>query len=703
MVWTRRETLRGAARIILTASLAASAGALAAPAVESPPASPPAAAPAPAAGSSAATPDPAAASDAPTPADAAVLQAKQAFQRGQSATLQSALARVRGHPLEPLVAYWDMRLGLETASPERIRAYLAQWAGSYYEDRLRNDWLRLLGLRQDWHTFLQEWPHYRMRDDPAVRCHLLHARLATQGRLDAAEIQEAASVWLAQKDAETACTALIERLLARQLLPASLAWQRARLGTEADRPAVVRQALGLLSEDTARAAARIIAQPEAYLLDKLTAVRQQTKELVTLALIGLARTDPEAAASHLQRARWRVQLTAEEQSWVWGLIGKVASQRLMPQALAWFAHGKPEHMHPEHLGWWVRAALRQSDWEPVARITAAMPSPIQDDPTWTYWRARALLAQRNPGATAQATELLARIANPHDFYGQLALEELGQRIQLPPRPAAPSAAEMRAARDNPGLQRALAAIALGLRAEGVREWNYTTNLHTPGGMDDRQRLAAAELACQHEIWDRCIATSERTRGFADHTQRYPLPLRERLSVHASAAGLDLAYVYGLIRQESRFILDARSHVGASGLMQIMPATAKWTARKIGLKDFAPSDIFERETNLRIGTAYLKLVLDDFGGSLPLAAAAYNAGPGRPRQWRAPGGSGPVLEGAIWAETIPFAETRDYVKKVLANTTIYAAILTGQPQSLKARLGTVGPRSAQESPPDRELP
>lgn len=158
-------------------------------------------------------------------------------------------------------------------------------------------------------------------------------------------------------------------------------------------------------------------------------------------------------------------------------------------------------------------------------------------------------------------------------------------------------------------------------------------------------------------------------------------------------------MYGLIRQESRFVMDARSHVGASGLMQVMPATARWTAKKIGLTNFTPDQISDRDTNITIGTAYLKLALDDFAGSMPMAAAAYNAGPGRPRNWR----NGPVLDAAIWAENVPFAETRDYVKKVLANTTNYAAMLTGQPQSLRSRLGTVGPRDAAAPAVNTDLP
>jgi soluble lytic murein transglycosylase len=320
------------------------------------------------------------------------------------------------------------------------------------------------------------------------------------------------------------------------------------------------------------------------------------------------------------------------------------------------------------------------------------------DPTWVYWRAKATLAsnptemQRN-----QALQALRGIASVKGFYEQLALEESGQSITLPAKPAPLSSAEKSSAAANTGLQRALYAISLGLRAEGNREWNYTTNLHTPGGMPERELLAAADLACQRQVWDRCINTSDKTINLLDMEQRFPTPLRETVLRKSKAVGLDPAYVYGLIRQESRFVTDARSGVGASGLMQVMPATAKWTAKKIGLNGFTVEQLNDHEVNVAIGTGYLKLVLDDFGGSMALAAAAYNAGPSRPRNWR----NGPVLDGAIWAENIPFQETRDYVKKVLSNSTNYAALLTGQAQSLKARLGTVGPKPANavESSPD----
>ena len=300
---------------------------------------------------------------------------------------------------------------------------------------------------------------------------------------------------------------------------------------------------------------------------------------------------------------------------------------------------------------------------------------------------------------AEALALLQSIASVRGFYEQLALEELGLKIGVPPRPAALTIEEKTAALGNPSLMRGAYAIQTGLRSEGVREWNYATSLHRKGGMNERELLAAAQLACDRQIWDRCINTSERTTSVADFEQRFPMPFREAVVTRSRAISLDPAYVYGLIRQESRFIMDARSGVGASGLMQVMPATARWTARKIGLDGFTADQINDRDTNIPIGTAYLKLALDDLNGSMPMAAAAYNAGPGRPRTWR----NGPVLDAAIWAENIPFSETRDYVKKVVSNTTNYAALLTGQPQSLKSRLGKVGPRDAATPEPYKDLP
>jgi soluble lytic murein transglycosylase len=470
---------------------------------------------------------------------------------------------------------------------------------------------------------------------------------------------------------------------------------------DANKPRAVAQAVAMLDPDWVPMLEALAKDPAKYLDEKFTAIRPRTKEMVTLATIRLAASDPTAAALELQRKRWVTQLTQEERGWLWGVIGRRSAQKLQDDALVHFANGQDRFMHDDHLAWKARAGLRAGAWGHVRDAVAAMSEAQRGEPVWVYWRARAQQALKEPDAATaptQARALYESIASPRGFYEQLAMEELGRTITVPPAPPPLTAQEMAAAENHPGLRRALAAIQLGLRSEGVREWHYAVALHAPGGKAERELLAAAALACRHELWDRCINTSKRTPDALDHSQRFPMPHQSEVVKRASAIGLDPAYVYGLIRLESRFVMNARSHVGASGLMQVMPATASWTARKIGLTDFKAGQINELDTNILIGTAYLKFALDDFEGSLPMAAAAYNAGPGRPRAWR----NGPTLPGEIWAENIPFDETRDYVKRVLANTTNYAALITGQPQSLRARLGVVGPRPAAVAV-NRDLP
>jgi soluble lytic murein transglycosylase len=619
-------------------------------------------------------------------AERAILEMRTAFQKGDAQRLAQLLPLVQGHPLEPLAAYWALRARLDGASADEIRAFLQRWRGTYWEDRLRNDWLLVLGRRQDWATLLQEASAFRMNDDPEVRCYTALARVETAR---AAPSEVAALVrenWLAQRTAAPGCAAAAQRLIQAGALPREVAWQRARLGVESGRLGVATQAVGLLDPQWVGLVERATQNPQRYLDDKVTAVRDRTKEIVTLALIRLATQDPVAAAQAADDLRWRAQLTPEEQAWVWGVIGKRAALRLSDEAVRYFARANDALLPDELRAWKVRAALRADDWGMVRRTIEHMSEAQRRDPTWTYWLARALQTSPRPEDAAQARELYGRIAGLDGFYEKLAAEALGRDVTLPPAPPPPTPAERAAIRAHAGLQRALLAIELGLRAEGVREWNYEVALHTPGGMSDRELLAAAEWACERGVWDRCINTSLRTREVVDIAQRFPMPLRELVVPRAREIGLDPAYVYGLIRQESRFITDARSHVGASGLMQVMPATARWTARKIGLRDFEPHHINDPETNVRIGTAYLKLALDDFEGSMALAAAAYNAGPGRPRQWR----QGPVLEASVWIENIPFDETRDYVKRVLSNTTVYAAILEQRPQQAEQPLGAHRP-------------
>jgi soluble lytic murein transglycosylase len=220
---------------------------------------------------------------------------------------------------------------------------------------------------------------------------------------------------------------------------------------------------------------------------------------------------------------------------------------------------------------------------------------------------------------------------------------------------------------------------MGLRSDALEEWRWVLR-----NFNDRELLTAAEIARRNEMYDRAIGAADLTVNLHDFSLRYLAPYRSELQEHIREHGLDEAWVYGLMRQESRFATGAKSETGASGLMQIMPSTARWVANKLGLKSYRKELIHQLDTNLRIGTYYMKSVLSRSENNPVLASAAYNAGPNRALQWR---GDKP-LEGAIYAETIPYEETRNYVEKVMSNTVYYADQFGDPPRSLKQRLGFV---------------
>jgi len=632
---------------------------------------------------------------APADTDLAV-QAREAWVKRDRKRLASLVdaARGQGHPLAGWVEYFDLNARLSEVAQPEMDAFYARHAGSYVEDRLRNDWLLELGRRRDWANFRRDHARYQMRDDREVVCYALLAEQSSGNKVSAADARAA---WMAQKDGDDGCQQLAAAMVDAGHFKPDTLWAKARLATEQSRPRAARQAVALLgSKVLDRQLAELQDQAGRYLTRKARTAPRPEAELTALALARVAANDPAQAAALLDD-KWP-RLPADLRAWLWTQIGRQQALRLQDGALPAFE--RAAKLAPalawsdEALAWNARAALRARAPAAVLRAIERMSPAEQRDPAWAYWKAR---ASRDVGDAANArTQLTALAAAPLTYFGRLAAEDLGLPTPLPPTPAPLSDDERRAARQTPGLQRALQLIDLGLRSEGVREWNFTLR-----GLDDRALLAAAQQACEREVWDRCINTSERTRTEIDIAQRYPTPHRQELLREARTAGLDAAYVYGLVRQESRFVMDARSHVGAAGLMQVMPATAKWTAKKAGL-DYAPALLHDRDFNLRIGTRYLKLVLDRFDGAQALAAAAYNAGPGRPARWR----DGPLLDAAVWAENIPFNETRDYVRKVLLGGAVYAQLLGLPATTLRERLGRpIGPASAPmaDEPPPASIP
>ncbi len=612
--------------------------------------------------------------------DAAFMAARDAFVKGDRGKLSRIATELRVHPLVPWAEYFRLNLALADDSDSGVADFIARHEGDYLSEKLRGDWLRWLVRKESWGQARDVFARLRQPDADAI-CRGLDARL----RLGEAEATEDALALLSGTAplADT-CLPPLERLAAAGALPADALWTRLRRQLASGKLKEARTLAGWLPKHDSppwRSVEAVTDRPAHHLakLPKRFEESRRERELAMFAVLRMGRSDARVAASRWDDIESRFE--ASERGFVWGRLALAAALSHLQEAGSWFnrAADLGAAFDDEQHAWRVRAALRATDWQAVARAIDAMPAPLAAQPEWTYWRARAYAAQGDKPAARSAYE---RIAALPEYYGILSREALGQRFAVPPAAAPLSTDEMAVAAANPGLQRALALIRLDIRIEGVREWNWAL-----AGMNDRQLLAAADLARRNEVIDRAINTANRTRSEHDYALRYPTPFFTQVEPRARDVGLDPAWVYGLMRQESRFILDAKSSAGAKGLMQLMPATARWVAQKIGMAHYHPGKVTDMDINVVLGTNYMRMVLDGLDDHPLLASAAYNAGPGRARKWR---GERP-LEGAIYAETIPFNETRDYVKKVMANAVHYAALLGGNTPSLTQRLGTVRPR------------
>ncbi len=621
--------------------------------------------------------------------DEAFIAARDAFRLGDRVRLDQAAARIGQHELAVYVDNYRLRMRMDDGNSEGLRDFLARHEGSHVAERLRADWIRWLGKRAVWNEIEREYP-LLLAPETDVTCLHQQARLA---RGDRSVLDEADRLWLTLNEPPESCRPVLEALVAAGRLSVDDIWARIRRQMELNRPSQARATLAYLPNDQlpeGKSFELTIAGPLRQLATQSASwyISRPGRELTAIAIQRLAINDPLAAAAELEKRQKR--LHDSEREWAWGQLALLAARRHLPEALTWYARAGLSPLSDEAAQWKVRAALRVQDWGSVRDTILAMPAELAARPEWIYWLGR---AHKAGGRLAEAEALFGRIAGQANFYGNLADEELGRSIMPPPRARALTADELREANGHGGLRRAMAFFRLDMRTEGVREWNWSLR-----GMNDRQLLAAAELARRNQIWDRAINTADRTKDEHDYSLRFLAPYDEHVRPAARNQTLDDAWVYGLMRQESRFVTNAKSSAGASGLMQLMPATAKWVAKKIGLRDYHHGRVTDTETNVLLGTSYMRLVMENLDNHPVLASAAYNAGPGRAKRWRADR----PLEGAIYAETIPFSETRDYVKKVMSNAVYYSTLFTGKPDSLKARLGTITPASDQPMK-DKDLP
>lgn len=629
--------------------------------------------------------------------DADFLAARTAYLAGNATRLESYAKRLKKSPLEVYVSYYQLRLRLETAEPDTVKAFLARPEDNPMIDKLRGEWLKILGNKRQWDLFNSEYPRL-IQEDAELTCYALQARRHALADSPLSEVRE---LWLTGKGQPESCATVFSAAFEAGTLTEADVWQRFRLALEAGNVSLAKQLAEKLT-GTHRFSVDLLnhaaADADRYLdKAKLDSANAGQRAVAMFALQRLAKQSPDVAIAKWEKIA--AYFPSAEQHYFYGWLGYEAARVEDPRALSWYKKALAEPLNEQQLAWRARAALRAKDWTEVLNSVNAMSEVQRRDAAWRYWKARALQAQ---GQSAEAIKLFTPLSTEFSFYGQLAGDELAETPGIEQAAFKPSSQDIAAISALPGVQRTIALYRMDLRTEALQEWIWVLR-----NFNDQELLAASEIARRNEMYDRAIGAADRTVNTHDFSLRYLAPYRDVLQTHIRENNLDEAWVYGLMRQESRFATGAKSITGAAGLMQVMPSTARWIAKKLGLKSYRDSLIHQLDTNLKLGTYYMKNVLSSADDSPVLASAAYNAGPNRARKWRGE----QALEGAIYAESIPFDETRDYVKKVMSNTSYYAKQFGIAPRSLKDRLGIIAGKTAEnqqavpsvgDDPPSTEL-
>jgi len=607
--------------------------------------------------------------------DEEFLLARTAYTQKNAIALSEYMQQLQSqhYLLAPYTEYWLILLSLNEADNKTVVDFINAYSDYPFADKLRGEYLKKLAKEQDWSAFAAELPNYK-QEDAAVACYAAEAN-AILG--DAKSLEAAKTLWMQGKEQPSSCNSLFDRMQAANVLSEEDIWARFRLALTDNR---ISLAKGILQRSKTFEASqtklidKVYANPSTALAKKTISFKTRLgRELNLMALNRVARTNSQQALSLFNGVEGAIQ--ADDKKFFYGRLALHAAQRHEPQALEWFKLAG-DSLNKDQIAWYARAALRDKNWQSLLAVIAKMDAAQSEEAVWRYWKARALKTQKQ---LLEANTLFAKLSTERHYYGWLAQDELEGFITAPLNTYKTTEDDVQAIATLPAIQRALSLQRLDFVWEAKSEWAMAIN-----GFDDAQLLAAAEFASRQKWHDLTIVTADKTTELHDFALRYPTPYRNLFKSAASEQEIDEAWIYGITRQESRFMVAAKSGVGAAGLMQLMPATAKWIAGKAGVENYHNGMIHEMDTNIALGTYYMRYTLDLMNGQSVMATAAYNAGPSRAKKWQAD----VPLEGAIYAETIPFNETRTYVQRVMANAHLYAHQLGLKPMTLKQRLGVI---------------
>ncbi|MGH8488968.1 MAG: transglycosylase SLT domain-containing protein [Gammaproteobacteria bacterium] len=585
-------------------------------------------------------------------------RAREALRAGDLRAYRALASGLEAYALYPYLRYDYLRPRLAQAAPQEVRAFLNAYSETPVAAPLRTAWLRTLALRGDWPNYLA---YYTAQEDPVLQCHDATARLGRQPAQ--AVLEEIKQLWLSAAPRPTECDPAFAALSTSALWTQGLIWRRIRLAMAAGETRLTAYLADMLSPAERPWAtlwitnhndpAKVLASAD-FKHD-----HPMAPEIIAHAITRLAHTDAERAHAAWRRFAPRFKAGDPLIGQIERSLGLAAAEQRLPQAFAWLYSIDASVVDAQVQRAQLRLAIATGAWPDLARWTEREAVGDMNPLRWRYWRARAL---ESTGHAPAARRLFQALAAERDYYGFAAADRLSLPYRFGHRPTRRSTTEDARIRSWPGMVRARELWLAGYLREARSEWTYTVN-HPP----DPAVPAAAAIAHEWGWHDRVIFALGKAKAYDDLELRFPIPYASWVSESAARSNIEPAILYSIMRAESAFFDQARSAAGAVGLMQVLPSTGRLVAKDLGMPLATDVKLYDPETNIALGSQYLRQMLARFDGHLSMTAAAYNAGPGNVERWRPQGG---CQNAELWVETIPYTETRRYVRNALFFTALY---------------------------------
>jgi soluble lytic murein transglycosylase len=600
--------------------------------------------------------------------------AEDALTHGRHREYRRLERKLRDYPLHPYLVYEELRRNLNRRDPETIKHFLDHHTGTPLATRLQYRWLKSLARRHQWQLLIDNF--YPTNDD-GLRCAYIGALIRTGHKQQAFEVMK--PVWLTGHSLPSECDYPIEQWHAAGSLDTALVWERIRLAMQS-RHSRLALYLARYLPDNERFWVRLwakVRRDPSYILKVQQRFDDQDKKVLRWILGDgihhMARDDAEQASKLWLKWRKQYRFNAEERERIERGLALTLVRDNPDSGQQWLERLDIKTRHPKVLEEHVLSAFKDQDWNAALAWIDEMGEARRHDPRWRYWRGRTL---ESLGRLDEAHEMYLDIAHDRSYYSFLAADRAGLGYEIHERPVNYSAKDLAHLQKVPAIERARELYALDRVVDARREWGYALK-----HMNKEQLLMAAQLAHEWDWYDRAIVTFASAQYWDDLEKRFPLAHKQMVIDNAKRQQINPAWAFAIIRQESAFTPDARSRAGALGLMQLLPRTARQLARKLRMR-FHRHDLLNAHTNVELGIRYLRRMSDRFKDNKVLATAAYNAGGQRVTQWLPKQG---LVPADLWVESVPFRETRNYLKRVLTYTVIYEERLGQRPVPLLERM------------------